>query len=65
MATGMGAGPQHSAAVESQQIFLRDELCNENRGLIDIDDQILPEGARGKPGMDGDCYVHSQRRASR
>ena len=57
MAAGMGAGPQHSAAAESQQVFLRDELCNENQGLKDTADQILPEGAGGKAGMDGDSYL--------
>lgn len=45
MATSMGAGPQHSAAAEHQQIFLTDELCNKNQGLKDTDDQILPAEA--------------------
>jgi len=53
----MGAGPQHSAAAVSQQIFLGDELCNKNQGLKDTDDQILPVGAGGKPGLGGDSYL--------
>lgn len=50
MATGMGAGPQHSAAAESQQIFLGDDLCSEDQGFKDTDEQILVEGAGGNQG---------------
>lgn len=46
----MGAGPQHSAAAESQQIVLRDGLCNEKQGLKYTDGQILPDGAGENQG---------------
>lgn len=60
MATSMAAGPQHSAAAESQQIFLSDELCHENQGLKDTEDQSLPEEAGEVQGwMDGGSYLLS------
>lgn len=65
LARGHGAGPQHSAAAKSQQIFLRDELCHEKQGLKYTDDQILPDGAGENQGWMVAPPHPPQRRAPR